>query len=100
MPGFTKETAKELGRKGGKTPKAKTQAWNNIVGWLVGDGGQRFKELIGKLSAGEDISKAEKEFLVHYKDLLEFHQPKLSRSDSKVEGEFKFEGIELKVFKK
>jgi len=77
---FTKETAKELGRKGGKTPKAKTQAWNNIVGWLATDGGMTFKALLDKQSRGEDLSKPEKEFMEHYKDLLEYHRPKLSRT--------------------
>jgi len=61
-------------------PKAKTQAWNNIVGWLVGDGGTKFKELINDLSNGIEITKEQKEFLGHYKDLLEYHQPKLARN--------------------
>jgi len=60
---------------------AKTQAWENIVGWLVGEGGHKFREKIVSLSDGGELTKEEKEFIVHYKDLLEYHQPKLSRSD-------------------
>ena len=96
MPGINKQNAKELGRKGGLAPKAKTTAWNNIVGWLIGDGGNKFKELIAKLSNGEEITKEQKEFLTHFKDLLEFHQPKLSRSDSKVQADVKIDGISVK----
>jgi hypothetical protein len=61
--------------------KPKTQAWENIVGWLVGDGGQAFKNKIEALSVGAELTKEEKEFIGHYKDLLEFHQPKLARND-------------------
>jgi len=96
MSGINKQNAKELGRKGGQAPRAKTTAWNNIVGWLVGDGGHKFKELIAKLSNGEKITKEQKEFLEHFKDLLEFHQPKLSRSEAKVEGEVKMTGLEVR----
>jgi len=62
-------------------PKAKTQQWNNLVGWLTGDGGVAFKEKIASLSMGAELTKPEKEFLEHYKDLLEYHQPKLSRAE-------------------
>ena len=62
-------------------PKAKTQAWKNIVSWLVGSGGIKFKDLIEKLSLGEEISKEEEKFLQHFKDLLEYHQPKLARTE-------------------
>jgi len=84
MP-FTKESAKEYGKKGGETPSGKTKAWDNIVGWLVGDGGVAFKNKLEALSVGGEITKEEKEFLEHYKDLLEFHQPKLTRADNKTE---------------
>jgi hypothetical protein len=67
-------------------PQAKTLAWNNIVGWLVGDGGHRFKEILGTISTGGEVTKEEKEFLGHYKDLLEYHQPKLARTEITGEG--------------
>jgi hypothetical protein len=62
-------------------PKARTQQWDNLVGWLVGDGGVAFKSKIASLSVGTELTKPEKEFLEHYKDLLEYHQPKLSRAE-------------------
>ena len=63
--------------------KPKTEAWNNIVGWLVGDGGQAYKASLEDLSKDKEISKPRKEFLEHYENLLEFHQPKLARSVDK-----------------
>jgi len=80
MP-FTKETAKKLGSKGGKAAKYNRTQWENVVGWLIGDGGIAFKDKIIELSKGRDLSKPEKEFLQHYKDLLEYHQPKLARTE-------------------
>ena len=75
----------EKGNKVASTKKgmkyAKTQAWENIVGWLIGDGGEAFKKKIESLSNGAEITKEEKEFLQHYKDLLEYHQPKLARTE-------------------
>ena len=59
--------------------KPKTQAWDNIVGWLVGEGGDAYRESLAKLSTDKEISKPRKEFLEHYETLLEFHQPKLAR---------------------
>lgn len=80
MP-FDKESAKKYGAMGGKAPKAKTHQWENLVGWLTGDGGVAFKNKIASLSVGAELTKPEKEFLEHYKDLLEYHQPKLSRAE-------------------
>lgn len=77
-------------------PKVRVRQWDNIVGWLVGDGGYAFKEAINKLSNGEAISKPQKEFIQHYKDLLEFHQPKLARQDLTSGGE-KIEPIQVIV---
>lgn len=68
-------------------PKAKTQAWHNIVGWLIGDGGYRFKEIMVDLSTGKKVTSEEKEFLKHYFGLLEYHQPKLSRKEVQHSGE-------------
>lgn len=62
-------------------PKAKTQQWINLVNWLVGDGGKKFKDLIKDLSDGKAIKTEQKEFLQHFKDLLEYHQPKLARQE-------------------
>ena len=79
---ISKETAKELGRKGGLAKSAKQTQWENILGYLVGEGGQAFKDKLQRLSCDTDLGKAEKEFMQHYKDLLEYHQPKLARNDN------------------
>lgn len=86
MP-FTKETAKALGRQGGLAPKPKSIAWDNIVGWLAGEGGHRYNELLAKQSNAIELSDPEREFMDRYYTLLEFHQPKLARNESKVEVE-------------
>ena len=59
----------------------KTQQWENIVGWLAGKGGEAFLEKLHTLSVGAEMTREEKEFIGHYKDLLEYHQPKLSRQE-------------------
>lgn len=84
----------KLGEKSRGVPKAKTEQWNNIVGWLVGDGGTSFKDKIKALSEGKEMTKEEKEFIQHYKDLLEFHQPKLSRVENNGSLNIKIEKIE------
>lgn len=81
---LTTEQAKEYGKKGGKS-NAKTAAWNNIVGWLVGDGGHQYKELLAKQSVGEELTKAHEKFMDRFESLLEYHQPKLARSEQTVE---------------
>ena len=57
----------------------KTQEWETIVDWLRKDGGTKFKELILDLANDKDIGRNQREFLEHYKDLLEYHQPRLAR---------------------
>jgi hypothetical protein len=61
----------------------KNQAWENVAGWLVGEGGQKYKESLQSLASDKEISKPRKEFLEHYENLLEFHQPKLARQVDK-----------------
>lgn len=75
------------------TKKARTQAWDNIVGWLIGDGGHEFKKKLAKLASGEELTKAEREFMDHYKDLIEFHQPKLARTE--INGEMKHKFLDI-----
>lgn len=74
------------------TQKAKTQAWNNIVGWLVGDGGHQYKDLLAKLSIGEELTKSHLEFMNRFEALLEYHQPKLARTELTGKG-----GEDLKI---
>jgi len=91
---LTSEQAREMGRKGGRSDH-KRKAWENIVGWLVGDGGLAFKKKIEELSKGKEISKPEQEFLNHYKDLLEFHQPKLARQEITGKDGEEFKGVSI-----
>jgi hypothetical protein len=75
----------QLGKHNAHHDGNKRGQWNNIVGWLVGDGGGKYKEALGQLSQGKDIPKPQKEFLEHYETLLEFHQPKLARQQTDVD---------------
>ena len=59
----------------------KTQAWNNIVGWRVGDGGGQFKELVAAQATGKEVKPSQREFIKTYMSLLEYHQPKLARTE-------------------
>lgn len=78
MP-FQKGNKLACNQRGGTKPK--TEAWNNIVGWLIGKGGERYLELMVALSNGKKITKEEKEFMDRYETLLEFHAPKLARAE-------------------
>ena len=82
-----------LGKELAGKPKAKTQQWDNIVGWLVGDGGAKYQESLDCLSRDKEISKPRKEFLEHYETLLDFHQPRLARQTSEVDIKGKFEFV-------
>ena len=69
----------QKGNKLGQAPKAKAEAWNNIVGWLAGQGGSQFQKLVADLSSGKEIKPPQVQFLDYYLQLLEYHQPKRSR---------------------
>ncbi len=75
--------------KKGHGEHSKRSQWNNIVGWLVGNGGEKYKKLLINQSEGVEINKEQKEFMDRYYSLLEFHQPKLARSESKIKGDVK-----------
>ncbi len=62
-------------------PKARTQQWDNIVGWLLGEGGIAYSALIAQLSRGEELLKPQHEFMDRYEGLIEYHQPKLARAE-------------------
>lgn len=71
----------QLGKANADPAHNKRGQWNNIVGWLVGDGGNAYKELIAKQAAGEEIKKPQQEFMDRFEGLLEYHQPKLARQE-------------------
>lgn len=82
----------QLGKANANQDANKRGQWNNIVGWLVGNGGTKFQEAMTSLANGIDIPKPQKEFIEYYIDLLEFHQPKLGRQsvDLDVDGKIEF----------
>jgi len=49
---------------------------------LAGPLGKKFEDLLTKLSAGKVISPPQKEFMSHWKDLIEFWRPKLARNEN------------------
>jgi len=80
MP-FTPENAKGLGKKGGHAKHQKDLQWERTLLWLAEEGGESFRSKLKSLSQGSPITKEEKEFMLHFKDLLEYHKPKLSRTE-------------------
>jgi len=75
-------------------PKPKTEQWQAIVGWLAGNGGVEFKKKLEALSVGVEITKEEDKFMQYFMDLLEYHQPKLSRREQTGEINIKLSKIE------
>lgn len=84
MP-FNSETAREAGRKGGlqriQNENEKKRKLDQHLLWLAEGGAEKMHEKMVALSNGAEITKPEKEFIQHYKDLMEYHQPKLSRAE-------------------
>ena len=84
MP-FNSETARAAGKIGGPlAAKAKVENKRKLEShllWLAERGSDDFFEKMQTLSKGSDLTKPEKEFMVHFKDLMEYHTPKLSRSE-------------------
>lgn len=81
MP-FKKGVVSNPNQKG--KPKPKTEQWNNIVGWLVTDGGFSFLAKLKDLSSGQELTRPEMDFIEHYERLLEYHKPKLARHEEDI----------------
>ena len=82
---FTSESAREAGKKGGKIAverrKEKQRKLEAHLLWLAEGGDEKFHDKMVALSDGADLTKPEKEFIGHFKDLMEYHTPKLSRGE-------------------
>ena len=76
------------GRPKGSTNK-RTQQWEKFAEWFMTDGMDRLQEEMGKLDG--------KEFVREVKDLMEYFQPKLSRSEVKNEIEV-IDSVDLSQF--
>jgi len=94
MP-FTKETASQAGKQNKGVPKAKTQAWENIVGWLIGEGGHKYLELLEIESSGEKLIGSQQDFMDRFEKLLEYHQPKLGRMEMSAKVEMGIDDSQL-----
>lgn len=82
---FTSDSAREAGKKGGKIAverrKEKQRKLEAHLLWLAEGGAEKFHNKMEALSNGAELTKPEKEFMGHFKDLMEYHTPKLSRSE-------------------
>jgi len=79
---ITKETAKELGRKGGKTAAANRRAGiDALLQFEMQGGAQHMLAIREKQLRGEKLTDAEEGFKKDYKDLMEYHTPKLARQE-------------------
>ncbi len=82
---FTSESGREAGKKGGRIAaerrKEKQRKLEAHLLWLAEGGADQFFSKMQTLSKGDDLTKPEKEFMGHFKDLMEYHTPKLSRSE-------------------
>jgi len=94
MP-FTSETARQAQAKGVQSGRAKTHAWENIVGWLIGEGGHKYLELLEIESSGEKLIGSQQDFMDRFEKLLEYHQPKLGRMEMSAKVEMGIDDSQL-----
>jgi hypothetical protein len=59
----------------------KRTQWEALLLWLHGEGGRGYLEMLQDLKNGKELSKPQKEYMEHYEKLLEFHKPKLARTE-------------------
>ncbi len=79
---ISKENAKEIGRQGGLQAAANRKAGvERLLEFLREGGSERVEQLYQRMLNDEELTKGELEFLKHYKDLMEYHTPKLSRAE-------------------
>lgn len=64
------------GKKLGSKDK-KTLAWERIGEYLIGEGADRYLQVISKLP--------DKDFLIEFRAMIEYFRPKLQRSVTKIE---------------
>lgn len=77
MPKFEKGHAKKGGREPG-TPNKKSAQWEQFVEYCMNGGLEKFQKEMEKLQG--------KDYVIAFANLLEFHKPKLSRTEMQHEG--------------
>jgi len=71
----------ETARKGGLQRVAnERKGVEKLLTFLKEGGSERVEELYKRMLDDQELTKGELEFLRHYKDLMEYHTPKLSRA--------------------
>jgi hypothetical protein len=79
---INKQTASEYGKLGVKVREEnKRLGVERLMTFLRDGGSQRVEELFERMLKDQELTKGELEFLKHYKDLMEYHTPKLSRTE-------------------
>lgn len=81
MP-FTKETAKALGKKGGKANVANK---HNLWEFIASGGRDAYNQKLEKLQNGKKLSSPEKEFMDRVEKLFPYVKPKLASIEQKTE---------------
>ena len=90
MP-FEKGHKKIGGRKEGSTNK-KTAQWETFAEYCLNGGLERFEQELNSLEG--------KQFVDAFLTLLEYHKPKLSRTELKHEGDMQIKWNEVKTYSK
>jgi hypothetical protein len=71
----------ETARKGGLQRVANERTGvDKLLFFLKEGGSERVEMIYEKMLNGDEVTAGEAEFLKHYKDLMEYHTPKLSRN--------------------
>ena len=81
MP-FTSASASEAGKKSGK----KRTEWASFGIYLTQKGTVEAMDIIQRLMRGEKVNRNQIQGLNHFKDLLEYFKPKLTRTELKQTG--------------
>lgn len=83
---FTKENAKELGRKGGITTAANRRAGvEALLDFEMQGGAKHMLAIREKQLRGEPLTDSEVEFKKDYKDFMEYHTAKKARLNTTLE---------------
>lgn len=83
---FTKENAKELGRKGGKTQAANRRAGvEALLEFEMNGGAKHMLAIRQKQLRGEALTESEIDFKKDYKEIFEFHTGKMARIETRID---------------
>jgi len=84
---------------GVQAKKEQKQQQNEVIVNAITGGFEPYNKLIQRLSEGEELTKAEKEYMDRIEKWVEYSIPKLARTENKTEISGKIEGFDVNIKK-